>query len=150
MTLSATPFKRAFSRAIAIAAASMSQASICAPERSFAAAIARIPVPVPTSRKLPPAPESPRAQPALGGRKYFSIAARHKRVVSWVPVPKAMPGSMRITIRSWLPASSAQGGAMMKCWPTFTGCQLFFHSPNQSSSATSRTFISLTEAEGKL
>src|ERR687885_180247 len=66
----ATPFLRAFSSATLTASGSVSHASTRERGRSLAAAMASIPVPVPTSRKLP-------------SRKWRSMAARHRRVVSY-------------------------------------------------------------------
>ena len=83
---SATPFSRAFSRAISIASASVSQAAIRADGNSFAAAIARSRCPCRHPENYPPL-------------KKRMIAFRQRRVVSCVPVPKAIPGSMRITMR---------------------------------------------------
>ena len=65
--------------------------------------MARMPLPVPmSSTRSPPFTSS-------------SSTVRHRAVVSWVPVPKAMPGSMRSTVR---PVSySSQLGTMAKRLP---------------------------------
>ena len=65
---------------------------------SRAAATPRMPVPAPTSRTRPRGRAAARS----------ASARRHRRVVSWVPVPKARPGS---TIRI-LRARPAQGEAV--------------------------------------
>ena len=81
------PLIRAFSAATRTAMASRSVASTgLAP--IWAAAMASMPVPVPMSITRSP------------GFTYFSTSSTHMPVVSWEPVPKAMPGSISI---SWSP-----------------------------------------------
>jgi hypothetical protein len=63
-------------------------------------------------------------------------------------VPKAIPGSMRITMRPGRLSTSLHGGATTNRAPTSTGCQFFFHSPSQSRASTSPNSISRTLAEG--
>ena len=67
------------------AVASRSVAST-SPAPMCAAAMARMPEPVPMSMTRMP------------GRTYFSISAAHMPVVSWAPVPKARPGSISMTL----------------------------------------------------
>ena len=87
VNLSATPLRWAFSPAVRTHMGSMSTPSATfAP--SFSAAMARIPEPVPMS--------STRSPPLTR----LSSVSRQREVVSWVPVPKAMPGSMTILMRS--------------------------------------------------
>jgi hypothetical protein len=84
----ATPLRARFSSAAPTAIGSLSTATPAEPGQSFAAAIARMPDPVPTSRK--------RATrwPALSSA---SIASRTSRVDRCAPVPNARPGSSAST-----------------------------------------------------
>lgn len=52
---------------------------------------------------------------------YFSSMARQRRVVSWVPVPKAMPGSSRIITSPGSREQLSQEGQMTMCSPTRRG-----------------------------
>ena len=84
---SATPLRAAFSPAVRTHMGSMSTPSAeSAP--NFSAAMARMPEPVPMS--------STRSPPLTR----LSSVSRQSEVVSCVPVPKAMPGSMTILMRS--------------------------------------------------
>ena len=130
---SETPFTRALSCAIVIASASVSQASICASGKSFAAAIARMRYQFPIEK-------------TSAGKIFFD--SRQTQACRLVRArPNAIPGSMRITKRPCASGISAQGGAMIKRSPISTGCQLF-HSPSQSGSNTSRTVVSRAEDDG--
>ena len=113
---------RTFSAATRTATRSMSMASTSfAP--MWAAAMARMPVPVPTSMAV------------LPGCTYFSTSSTHMPVVSWVPVPKAMPGSISITLSPGSTAQSHQPGLMSMCLPSRRGLKDFFQFSAQSSSA---------------
>ena len=84
----ATPLVSAFSTAVFTAKGSISTPTAdLAP--SSKAATDRMPLPQPMSKKSMP------------GVTYFSKSSRHRRVVSWVPVPKARPGSRWSTVRPW-------------------------------------------------
>ena len=65
--------------------------------------MARMPDPVPMS--------STRSPP----RTRSSSTSRHREVVSWVPVPNAMPGSIVMTVRSV--SYSSQPGTMASRLP---------------------------------
>ena len=72
---------------------------------SFSAAMARMPLPVPmSSTRSPPCTHS-------------SSVSRHRAVVSWVPVPKAMPGSSVMTAREV--SYCSQLGTMARRLPIF-------------------------------
>ena len=65
---------------------------------SSAAPMARMPLPVPTSMtRSPPLRAS-------------SSSSMHMPVVSWVPLPKAMPGSISITLSPGWASYSSQVG----------------------------------------
>ena len=82
-SISPQPLRAAFSLATRTATSSISTPTVRALPSSLAQ-MARIPLPVPTSSMLMP------------GRSERSSSFRQRRVVSWVPVPKAMPGSRRM------------------------------------------------------
>ena len=84
---SSTPLRAAFSPAVRTHIGSMSTPSAAAAP-SLSAAMARMPDPVPMS--------STRSPP----RTRSSSTSRHSAVVSCVPVPNAMPGSIVIAVRS--------------------------------------------------
>ena len=102
-----TPLRSAFSPAVRTHMGSMSTPSASrAP--SFSAAMARMPDPVPMS--------STRSLPCTS----LSSISRQRLVVSWVPVPKAMPGSMVMTVRpvSYFsqPGTMASRSPMSMAW----------------------------------
>ena len=124
---SATPFSSAFFAATSTATGSVSIARTrFAPRR--AAAIPRIPVPVPTSR----------ASRGGGERSNTSsIIRRHIRVVSWVPVPNAWPGST-VSTTSPSPASTvSQEGLITIFRPIFRAWKCSFHFSAQPVSVIS-------------
>ena len=124
---SATPFSSAFFAATSTATGSVSIARTrFAPRR--AAAIPRIPVPVPTSR----------ASRGGGERSNTSsIIRRHIRVVSWVPVPNAWPGST-VSTTSPSPASTvSQEGLITIFRPIFRAWKCSFHFSAQPASVIS-------------
>ncbi len=102
------PFKRAFSPAVRTATGSIST-----PTASFApssrAAMERMPLPVPISSRRQP------------GVTVSSSIPAQRRVVWWVPVPKAMPGSRRITTSPSLGAYSSQVGQTTRRLPMGVG-----------------------------
>ena len=91
---------------------------------SLAAAMARMPEPVPRS--------STRA--AGRSRRARSSSTRQPRVLAWWPVPKAMPGSSTIGMRS-AGALSIQGGWMNRRSPTASGGKCAFQFSAQPVSA---------------
>ena len=120
VNLSPTLLVLAFSTAVFTARGSMSTPTAdLAP--SSRAATARMPLPQPMSRKSQP------------GTRYFSSSSRHRRVVSWVPVPKARPGSRSSTTRPWGSQASSHRGRMSSFSPTGMGWKYFFQLLIQSS-----------------
>ena len=79
---SPTPFSAAFSRATSTASASLSP-PITGRCHSLAMAIAKMPLPQPTSTAL-----------AVSARSSVASSSRQPRVVACVPVPNAMPASI--------------------------------------------------------
>ena len=121
--VSSKPLIFTFSLATRTATASRSVASTrFAP--MWAAAMASIPVPVPMSMAVSP------------GFTYFSTSLTHMPVVSWVPVPKAMPGSISITWSPGAVSTVSQLGLISMCAPRRKGLNAFFQLSVQSSSAT--------------
>ena len=103
-----TPLSAAFSWAVRTATSSISTPTASfAPKRS--AVIARIPEPVPMSRTREPL------------TAVFSKSCMQRRVVSCVPVPKAMPGSRTIGISSGIQPYCSQQGTTTSLSPTFVG-----------------------------
>ena len=82
-----------------------------------------------------PQPRSAMSDPTGGD---CSKASRQSRVVGWLPVPKALPGSILITSRSACSGgTSSQAGRINSPVPTGSACQCCFQLRLQSSSATS-------------
>ena len=107
-TRSVRRFWAMFSRATRTASGSMSTASTSfAP--SIAAPMARMPLPQPTSMTRSP------------GRRASSSRAMHMPVVSWVPLPKAMPGSISMTRSPSLGSYSSQVGFTTRRFPARKG-----------------------------
>ena len=75
--------------------------------------MARMPAPVPTSSAVKRRPLSESAT--------CSINSMQPRVVAWVPVPKAKPGSMVMTWRERNFGGVSHGGVTQKDWPTRRG-----------------------------
>ena len=67
--------------------------------------------------------------------RQFSSHSRHRRVVSWWPVPNARPGSIRITRRSGSAGTASQVGVTRNRLPTRSGLKCAFQVCDQSSSA---------------
>mgnify|MGYP001131308026 CR=1 FL=1 len=108
------PLVRAFSRLARMAASSISTPKAKA-DPNFRAAMDRIPDPHPTSITVVDDPGISLLPP-----RYSSINSRHNWVVGCVPVPKAMPGSIRIGSR---PGSgdSIQAGTITRRFPIKIG-----------------------------
>ena len=106
-----TPFRRTLVRATLRAMGSLSKAKTSLTP-ILAKAMARIPDPVPTSRAL-----------MIRGhvRITSSRNSRQPRVVAWLPVPKAMPGSISITFRRNGRLGLSHGGEIKKPLATFCG-----------------------------
>ena len=98
-----TPFTPALAFVASIACGSTSTACTGS-NPSFAAAIASTPEPHPTSSRLP--------------RGWSSSSSRQSRVVAWLPVPKARPGSITTAIAS---ASGSSHGGPTQSGPILTG-----------------------------
>ena len=98
---------------------------------SFAAAIESIPDPLPTSNTLYP--------PCI----YFSIILIQSIVVSCVPVPKAMPGSISMTVSPSLGSYSRHVGFTTIVLESFVGLKYSFHLSRQSTSSST---FALTES----
>ena len=126
LTASSTWFSSTFSRATRTAASSISMPRISRlPSR--APQIERIPEPQPTSRIFFSSGCSPR---------YFSISFMQSDVVSCVPVPKAIPGSISMTSSSSFGVYSSQVGFTTMRSVTLVGLKNSFHLSFQSPSST--------------
>ncbi len=134
-----SPFSKTFSFAVSTASGSLSTAVISRNPRR-AAPIASIPEPVPTS--------SSDAFGRTPGKSQLSSHSRQSRVVSWCPVPKARPGSIRMMSRSGSRGSGSQVGETRNRLPTGSGLKFSFHFLDQSSSGISETEISLGSSPG--
>src|SRR4051794_40561466 len=120
---SSTAFARAFESVAAMAARSASKA-LTGEKPSFDAAIASTPDPQPRSQNEPPGSSS-------------SSSSRHSRVVGWVPVPNAWPGSITT---SWTPGRTAgcsHGGRTYSRPPSRSGTWKRFQRSAQSSGTSS-------------
>ena len=99
------------------------------------AAKARMPLPQPKSAtRRPSRGACPPRPPRCSARS--SRASRQRRVEGWLPVPKALPGSIRIS-RRWASSAgaSSQAGKIKSDWPTGSACQCCFQERLQSSSS---------------
>ena len=101
-------FSTVFSFATLIDCGSISHAKASAAP-SFAAVIARIPLPQPTSSTLSP--------PCM----YFSSIAAQSLVVSCVPVPNAIPGSMSTVTSPGAASYFSHTGTMTTLFPVLIG-----------------------------
>ena len=87
----------------------------------MAAAIARMPEPVPISSSLSP------------GRMQSSSAAMHSCVVSWLPVPNEEAGSISRMRRPCVSSTVSHEGLIRKVLPTGKGLKYCFQPHSQSS-----------------
>jgi len=117
-TFSTTRLTCKFSEATFTATGSLSIARISLAPNS-AKAMASIPEPVPTSK--------PVNLPAPTRARTISRNSIQARVVAWVPVPKAMPGSIVITCRRRKCGGVSHGGVTQKLSPTRRGLMKRFH-----------------------
>ncbi len=119
-----TLLRAIFSFAISTAMGSISTPSTSEAPRS-APATDKIPEPQPTSRTFAP------------GFTYSSMRRMQSEVVSCVPVPKAIPGSISMIFSPCFGSYSSQVGFTTIVFPTFAGLkysfQLSFHSLSSST-----------------
>ncbi|HTV76092.1 MAG TPA: hypothetical protein VMD57_03765, partial [Candidatus Baltobacteraceae bacterium] len=116
-----TPFAFAFERAMRTASESKSTARTSL-QPSFAAAIARIPEPVPMSKN----------DCAISGFCRRTISLRQNSVVGCWPVPKLNPGSRTTTAWFFRGRFLLQLGLISNESPIFMGLKCRFHDSAQS------------------
>ncbi len=104
---------------------------------NWAAAMERIPDPVPTSRTERPLFLS-----------LFSKDSIQSFVVAWVPVPKAIPGVISIGISPLFNRILAQGGFTTNLDPTRRGLKNLFQFSPQSCSGMEAASISMCGSFG--
>jgi len=122
----AMPFSSSPRRAAARAIGSFSVPQT-RPAPSFTARKAMTPLPVPTSSTSAPGSRA----------RSSSSPSRHSAVVGWLPVPKAMPGSITTRASPGEAGASSHGGCTQDLFPTRSGRWCLRQATLQSRSATS-------------